>query len=68
MEDLNPQEIVTYLHVGFLDRCATITLIFRIKAPHRCGSRGVQRCKRIDKESDPVSRVEAPAGFEPTAC
>lgn len=35
MEDSNPQEIVTYLHVGFLDRCVTITLIFRMRAPHR---------------------------------
>ena len=23
MEDSNPQEIITYLHVGFLDRCAS---------------------------------------------
>ena len=30
MEDSNPQETIADLHVGFLDRCATITPIFRI--------------------------------------
>ena len=30
MEDSNPQETIADLHVGFLDRCATVTRIFRI--------------------------------------
>lgn len=30
MEDSNLQETIADLHVGFLDRCATITQIFRI--------------------------------------
>lgn len=30
MEDSNPQETIADLHVGFLDRCATVTPIFRI--------------------------------------
>ena len=30
MEDSNPQETIADLHVGFLDRCATVTLIFRV--------------------------------------
>ena len=30
MEDSNPQETIADLYVGFLDRCATVTLIFRI--------------------------------------
>lgn len=30
MEDSNPQETIADLHVGFLDRCATITRIFRM--------------------------------------
>ena len=44
MEDSNPQETITDLHVGFLDRCATITPIFRVVAqPELRWGRLVQR-------------------------
>lgn len=41
MRDLNPQETIADLHVGFLDRCATVTLIFHVAGffRHRQASR-----------------------------
>ncbi len=39
MEDSNPQETIADLHVGFLDRCATITPIFRIAGLSRLSFR-----------------------------
>ena len=52
MEDSNPQETITDLHVGFLDRCATVTPIFRIAELPFCGtfigviSQPDSRCRR----------------------
>lgn len=37
MEDSNPQETIADLYVGFLDRCVTITLIFRVAVPELHG-------------------------------
>ena len=34
MEDSNPQETIADLYVGFLDRCLTVRLIFRIACLH----------------------------------